>query len=362
MAKENLGERVAAAAERALNYQKNVSAIDVLMGMGLLHRRHLEQWRQGRVPNLEQGIQCHPLKLSDSLRLFRLWAESHGLKAAETEYATQGHGGERRPLQFTATGTPDDERPYRTQWVSPELSEKKQQRLVEKAGAPKEIVVFSTLRNSKCSECQEELFKGSFLTMENGAPLCLECADLGHLVYLERGDAALTRRSGKYSALRAVVVRFSRWRGRYERQGLLVEPAALERAEEECLEDEELREIRRERDAERRKLQDASLAVRMAQRILELYPGCPPKEARVIAEHTAARGSGRVGRTEAGRGLEENALRLAVMAAVRHRHTNYDKLLMNGVERTDARASVRSRIDGVLDKWTTESARSAGSS
>ena len=33
-----------------------------------------------------------------------------------------------------------------------------------------------------------------------------------------------------------------------------------------------------------------------------------------------------------------------------------------GFERTDARASVRSRIDAVLDKWTTESARSAGSS
>jgi len=245
---------------------------------------------------------------------------------------------------------------------APTQEQRRVERLVEKAGAPKEIVVFSTLRDAKCSECEEELGKGSFLTIENGAPLCLECADLGHLVYLPRGDAALTRRSGKYSALRAVVVEFSRTRGRYERQGLLVESAALEQAEEECLEDEELRVLRRERDAEKRKLQDASLAARMAQRILELYPGCPPQEARAIAEHTAARGSGRVGRTEAGRALEENALRLAVMAAVRHRHTNYDKLLMNGVERTDARASVRSRIDAVLDDWTTESARSAGSS
>src|SRR5882724_9668806 len=307
MAKQDLGQRVVAAAERALNYRKNVSAIDVLMGIGLLQRWHLEQWRRGQVPYLEQTIQCNPNKLHDSLRLFRLWAESRGLKPGETEYATQGHGGVRRPLQFTATGAPDDERPYRTQWLSPELSEKKQQRLVEKAGAPKEIVVFSTLRHAKCSECEEELGKGSFLTIENGAPLCLECADLGHLVYLPRGDAALTRRSGKYSALRAVVVEFSRTRGRYERQGLLVESAALEQAEEECLEDEALREFRRKRDAEKRKLQDASLTVRMAQRILELYPGCPPQEARAIARHTAARGSGRVGRTEAGRGLEQEA-------------------------------------------------------
>src|SRR5437867_12511682 len=112
MAKYDLGERVAAAAERALNNQKNVSAIDVLMGMGLLQRWHLEQWRQGRVPYLEQGIQCHPQKLSDSLRLFRLWAESHGLKPGETEYTMQGHGGERRPLQFTDPGATDGRCPY----------------------------------------------------------------------------------------------------------------------------------------------------------------------------------------------------------------------------------------------------------
>ena len=62
-------------------------------------------------------------------------------------------------------------------------------------------------------------------------------ADLDHLVYLLRGDAALTRRARKHSALTAVAVRFSRSRGRYERQGVLIEEAALERAEEECLGD-----------------------------------------------------------------------------------------------------------------------------
>jgi hypothetical protein len=37
-------------------------------------------------------------------------------------------------------------------------------------------------------------------------------------------------RTHRASELSAVVVRFSRTRKRYERQGLLVEPAALERA------------------------------------------------------------------------------------------------------------------------------------
>ena len=93
--------------------------------------------------------------------------------------------------------------------------------------------------------------------METERPLCLRCADLDHLVFLERGDAALTRRAGRYSTLRAVVVRFSRSRKRYERQGVLVEEQALVRAEQECLSDAEARRPARERAAERRQAHDA---------------------------------------------------------------------------------------------------------
>jgi hypothetical protein len=51
------------------------------------------------------------------------------------------------------------------------------------------------------------------------------------LVFLAAGDALLTRRAKAGSERSAVVVRFSRSRGRYERQGLLVERRALEEAE-----------------------------------------------------------------------------------------------------------------------------------
>ena len=54
-----------------------------------------------------------------------------------------------------------------------------------------EIVVFSIVKPSVCSECGSELTKGSFLKMEKENPLCLECADLDHLVYLQKGDVAL---------------------------------------------------------------------------------------------------------------------------------------------------------------------------
>lgn len=353
MAKRDLGERVAAAAERALENQKYVSAIEVLNWMGMLPTHYLDKWRRGEVPHLEGLVQCAPAKLSDSLRIFRSWAEGRGLKATEAAYTATARGGKSVTLQFSASGDPAIEAVWRTHYVSPDLPEKKQQRLVAKASAPKELVVFSTLRDSKCSECGQELLKGDFLTLENSNPLCLDCADLGHLVFLERGDAALTRRSGKYSALHAVVVRFSRSRGRYERQGLLVEPAALERAADECLADEELRLRRRERDVGRREQEDAKLVERMTAQILALYPRCPPREAHAIAAHTAARGSGRVGRTEAGRAPDQNALIMAVKAAVRHKHTRYDELLMQGVERREAREQVRPSIEAVLDEWST---------
>ena len=187
--------------------------------------------------------------------------------------------------------------------------------------------------------------------MEGDRPLCLGCADLDHLVYLPRGDTALTRRARKHSSLSAVVVRFSRARQRYERQGVLVEENALERAEQDCSADAEERSVRRERAEAYRDKQDEILTMRMAESIRLMFPGCPVEEARAIAAHTSLRGSGRVGRTSGGRALEEEALRAAVIAAIRHRHTKYDRLLMKGVGRMEARDAVRDEIDARLKRW-----------
>jgi hypothetical protein len=217
----------------------------------------------------------------------------------------------------------------------------------------REILVFSILRNSKCAECGEELGRSSLLTLEDHQPHCLRCADLDHLVYLERGDVCLTRRSRKYSPLSAVVLRFSRSRGRYERQGILVEEAALKRAEEECLEDEDLRAAQRERAEVRRVGEDKKLTEEIAREIRRLFPGAPAKEVREIAEHASVRGSGRVGRTAAAKSLDEGALTAAVIAAIRHRHTRYDELLMEGEDRMIARSRTRDEVEEVLERWRT---------
>ena len=348
--KHALEVRVTSAAEAALAHHHYVSAIDVLTGMGLLTPAHLQDWRKGRVDFLERVIHTNLKKISLSMKVFHRWARAKGLKPSETRYVRRGRGGT-VDLRFSKFGDPGIERSYRTHFVSPELSARKAQKLEERLSRPPERVVFQILRDSRCSECGIELEQGSLLWMEPDQPLCLACAGLGDLEYLPAGDAALTRRAAKHSARTAVVVRFSRSRGRYERQGILVEEPALQRAEEDCELDAGERASERKRRAALLGEQDRKLVLAMARRIREIFPLCPPAEAQEIAGHTAVRGSGRIGRTAAGRGLDEQALMLAVVAAVRHQHTEYDALLASVLDRALARERVRDQVEETLAAW-----------
>lgn len=214
-----------------------------------------------------------------------------------------------------------------------------------------DIVVFMVRRETKCAECGQGLFDGNLLRMEDNRPLCMDCADLGHLEFLGSGNMALTRRATKHSPLRAVVVRWARARKRYERQGILVTPEAIEQAEAECLADQERRARQRERAAERREVEDREYEAAVTERLRELFPGCPTEEANRIAIWTCRKHSGRVGRSAAAKELHPDALRLAVVAHIRHEHTKYDKLLMKMGNRQWARAQVRRKIEQVLAAW-----------
>ena len=342
-----LEQRVVRAAEAALAERKFVTAIDVLVGVGWLEPRRVDEWRQGRVDYLERVVVASLGKISTAMQCFRRWAKARGLEPSETGYVARTR--DRRPLRFSKSGDPGIERAYRTHWVSPELSERKRARLTERQSRPPDLVVVSPVKDWSCSVCGTD--DGGWLIMEDSGPVCLTCADMEHLVFLPSGDATLTRRAKAASGLSAVVVRFSRSRGRYERQGILVEERALERAEVDSLKDEDARARRRERDALKRVDEDGELQARMALEIARLFPGCPADRARAIASHAALRGSGRVGRSAAGRALEPEALELAVVAAVRHQDTSYDELLMSGLERGQARAEVQADVARVLDSW-----------
>jgi hypothetical protein len=108
---------------------------------------------------------------------------------------------------------------------------------------------------------------------------------------------------------------------------------------------------RRDRDRERRAAEDVELAASVASEIGRLFPRCPAPRAEAMARHTSLRGSGRVGRSAAGRSLDEEAIRAAVVASVRHEDTEYDSLLMSGVSREDARDRIRAAVDRILAAW-----------
>lgn len=336
-------------AEHTLAEQRVVSSVDVLLGLGWLSSSHVDEWRQGRVPHLEKVIQANLSKIYTAMEEFRRWARERHLQPSETAYAARTR--DRRALRFSVTGKPAIERAYRTHWMSPELSERKRERLAERQNRPPELLVIASTKPWTSAGCGAEFGAGEFLMMDDAGPHCMECVDLGHLDFLPAGDAALTRRAKKASRLSAVVVRWSRSRKRYERQGILVESDGLERAAAECLDDAEMRDRRRQRDEERRAASDVGFATELATAVRTHFPGCPPERADRIARRAGQRGSGRIGRTRAGREFDPEAVRLAVIAAVRHEDTSYDELLTNGVSRTAARDRVRSDIDRILTGW-----------
>jgi len=230
--KINIQKRAIQAAETALQSQKFVSPIDVLVGMGLLQPVHVQDWRKGKIPYLENVIQGNLSKISLAMKCFREWARDKNLKPSKTVYLLRTKG-PTRELQFSISGDPSIEEAYSTHYLSPVLSEHEQQKLKEKCEKPPELIAYIIARDSQCSQCKKELMKGNFLFMEADQPFCLKCAGFSDFIFLPSGDPKLTRRAKKYSPKLLIVVKFSRARKRYERQGILVTEEAFQKAEDE---------------------------------------------------------------------------------------------------------------------------------
>lgn len=337
-----------AAAETAFARQKFVTPIDVCVGIGWLQPPNLDDWRHGRVDDLDYFLPAYDDRSVAFLVHLAEWATAKGLKPVQGDYVSATRS--RRPLRFSSLSEPTVENAWRTHWLSPDLTDGQAERVTQRRSAPPDLLVIQPLKDFTCADCGIE--SGDLLVMDGKGPLCMNCADLGHLVFMPSGDSAMTRRAKKASRLSAVVVRWSQSRKRYERQGILVEERSLAEAERQCLADSDARLRRRERDALRRAGEDVELQRQFAAQIARLYPGCPTQRAQAIASHAVVRGSGRVGRSAAGRALDEQAVTLAVLASIRHEDTGYDALLMSGVSREEARARTRPVIERILATWS----------
>jgi hypothetical protein len=221
--RKTLADRVVRAAEATLAAQEHVSPIDILVRIGWLDGGTVERWRRGQIDCIEGAVQTSLPRILEALTLFQSWATEQGLSPNQADYVARTP--QRQTLRFSRSGDAAIEARYRTHWVSPKLPEKKRERLVEQASRAPELVVVQPRKSDwACQRCGGS---GDFLMMENPGPVCLRCMGLDDLEFLPAGDALLSRRVKSKSTRFAVVVRFSRSRRRYERQGLLVEPQAL---------------------------------------------------------------------------------------------------------------------------------------
>ena len=120
------------------------------------------------------------------------------------------------------------------------------------------------------------------------------CYDVNMKLVVEPGifKAASTRRATKHSRIHAVVVQWSRTRKRYERQGILAEPKAIQRVMQDCLTDAEIRKIRRQREQQKREEMDLKYIEEFASKIRKLFPRCPAQEEVEIAQHACRKYSG----------------------------------------------------------------------
>jgi hypothetical protein len=108
--------RIVRAVNEILADSDVVAPVDVLIRMGLLLPRHLEDWWMGRVPCLERLIRCNLARLSRILRILRFHAHDRGLEPSPTAYRRWGKG-PKQQLWFTKDRVPALEEAYARHFI-----------------------------------------------------------------------------------------------------------------------------------------------------------------------------------------------------------------------------------------------------
>lgn len=217
--------------------------------------------------------------------------------------------------------------------------------------------IFLTKKHKlKCSSCHKSIGLGkSFVAeSENHKGTCFECSPFVGYVLLPPGNAALTRRSKKHSALCGVVMAWNQRRKRFERQGQLVEEKAIKIAELECANDQQERAEKNKKAATIRAIKDKEYIQHFAIAIRQRYPNCPQNREVEIAQHACEKYSGRVGRTADAKQFDAKMIDLAVEAHIRHAETDYDSQFGKGKAKKQIRSEVRYDINHVLRKWSAQ--------
>lgn len=114
----------------------------------------------------------------------------------------------------------------------------------------------------------------------------------------------------------------------------------------------QVQELARETLATRRaatEKRDATLVRQAAAELEKQFPKIPEAEEEAILKHGFRKYSGRVGRTS--QMPMSKKVVFAVIAHIRHKHTEYDRLMDGGMSREEARKAVAKKIQDMLRVW-----------
>lgn len=205
-----------------------------------------------------------------------------------------------------------------------------------------------------CSTCKKlvRLGQAYVAETEKHKGTCFTCSPFVKLAFLERGNAALTRRSKKHSSYCGILFSWNGRRKRFERKGQYVEASAIIKAQEECAEDEMKRANKNEKAAIKRIAEDKTYVAEFSIAIRKRYPKTPKNREVEIAKHACEKYSGRVGRTANAKQFDGEMIDLAVEAHIRHKETNYDSQFNKGITKRTIRSSVKEDITKVLRRWS----------
>ncbi len=110
--KTNFSQHVISVAGGVVSMKGSVSVIDLMVGIGWLTEDKLTDWKQGKVPYLEQVIIASLGKISKVMKEFKAWAIHSQLEPKFTVYQHKNCR-----LRFSKTGEPNIEKVYSTHYV-----------------------------------------------------------------------------------------------------------------------------------------------------------------------------------------------------------------------------------------------------
>jgi hypothetical protein len=111
------------------------------------------------------------------------------------------------------------------------------QKAMAESKKPSDPAVYCLSKPSRCYSCDARQEAGEIVKLIDGQDerevQCKKCAGLSEFKMVRAGDAKITRMAKKHSPQRFVVLKWSELWKTYERQGLLVQPEAVELIEKE---------------------------------------------------------------------------------------------------------------------------------